>query len=163
VVGMDCAAVNERAFDELRARIEPHPGPGQIRFTLGDLSQGLTQWRDGSIDGVVSRVGIQYSEYYSPEHPCWTTDAYYHLLAEVYRVLREGGRFIFSVNVPEPSWGRVALHSLTGVFRARRPSRYLKNALRMMRYGSWLKREARRGRFHYLPIEVLKAKLSATG
>src|SRR5262249_38534572 len=86
VVGMDCAAVNERAFDELRARIEPHPGPGQIRFTLGDLSQGLTQWRDGSIDGVVSGLAIQYAEYYSQEHQCWTTDAYDHLLAEVYRV-----------------------------------------------------------------------------
>jgi hypothetical protein len=33
----------------------------------------------------------------------------------------------------------------------------------MLRYGSWLKREARRGRFHYLPHEQVAEKLRAAG
>jgi hypothetical protein len=35
--------------------------------------------------------------------------------------------------------------------------------LRMVRYGAWLKREARTGRFHYLPAATLTDKLSAAG
>src|SRR5262249_23584409 len=114
-------------------------------------------------DGVMSGLAIQYAECYSPEHGRWTTEAYDRLLAEVYRVLRPGGRFIFSVNVPEPGWGRVALRSIHGILRPRQPGRYLRNAWRMWRYGAWLTREARRGRFHYLPIGVIIAKLAGTG
>jgi hypothetical protein len=33
----------------------------------------------------------------------------------------------------------------------------------MWRYGSWLTREARRGRFHYLPLQTITGKLTATG
>jgi hypothetical protein len=81
----------------------------------------------------------------------------------VFRVLRPGGRFVFSVNVPDPSWGRVALFSLGTALRSARPLRHLKRSWRMMRYGRWLKREARAGRFHYLPAEVVTAKLAAAG
>jgi hypothetical protein len=33
----------------------------------------------------------------------------------------------------------------------------------MLRYGAWLKREARAGRFHYFPAPVVAAKLEAAG
>jgi hypothetical protein len=33
----------------------------------------------------------------------------------------------------------------------------------MWRYGAWLKREARRGRFHYLPAAAVADKLQAAG
>src|SRR5262249_26245863 len=85
------------------------------------------------------------------------------ILAEVFRVLRPGGRFVFSVNVPEPSWGRVALTSLADVLRKKRPLQYLKKAWRIWRYGGWLKRGARRGRFHYLPPGQGVAKVRHAG
>ena len=163
VVAVDCAAVNVQAFEKLRDRIQPPPAPGQIQFVTLDFSNGLPAWRALQFDGVVSGLAIQYAQSYSEERGCWTTDGYDHLLGEVFRVLRGGGRFVFSVNVPEPSWGRVALQSLASVFRARRPARYLKDAWRMLRYGRWLKQEARRGRFHYLPAEVIRAKLKRAG
>jgi hypothetical protein len=33
----------------------------------------------------------------------------------------------------------------------------------MMRFGGWLKRQARIGRFHYLSADAVRAKLTAAG
>ena len=163
VVGLDCAAANAKAFARLRARLRPPAADGQIRFVQGDFSTGLAAFEDDRFDGVVSGLAIQYAESFSQARGCWTADGYDHLLAEVHRVLRRGGWFVFSVNVPEPAWGKVALRCLAGVFQTTRVARYLKNAWRMWRYGPWLTREARRGRFHYLPLADIRAKLAAAG
>jgi SAM-dependent methyltransferase len=162
VVGLDCAAVNERAFAKLRAELRP-PSDDALRFVLGDFSDGLADWPDGRFDGVVSGLAIQYAESWSDAEGRWTCAAYDRVLSEAARLLRPGGRFVFSVNVPEPSWGRVALRSLLGAFRHRNPFRYLLKAYRMWRYGGWLKRQARLGRFHYLPRDAIRAKLAAAG
>jgi ubiquinone/menaquinone biosynthesis C-methylase UbiE len=163
IVALDCASVNERAIQKLQISLQPRPRAGQIRFVSSDFSAGLCDWRDGQFDGVVSGLAIQYAEHYSEAARCWTTEAYDRLLEEIWRVLRPNGPFVFSVNVPEPSWGKVAVHSWTGIFQTRQPGRYLKNALRMLRYGAWLSREARRGRFHYLPLALILSKLRHIG
>jgi ubiquinone/menaquinone biosynthesis C-methylase UbiE len=162
VVGLDCAAVNEQAYAKLRKTLTPPPGD-RVRFDCHNFSDGLSQIPAGLFDHAVSGLSITYAEAYSAAEGRWTTDAYDTVLAEVLRVIRPGGRFVFSVNVPEPSWLRVALGSLGGAFRARRPLEYLKRSWRMMRYGAWLKREARTGRFHYLPAAEVAAKLAAAG
>ena len=58
---------------------------------------------------AVSGLAIQYAESYSETEQRWTQEAFDRLLREVHRVLKPGAAFVFSVNVPEPSWGRVAL------------------------------------------------------
>ena len=163
IVALDCAATNEQSIARLYDLVRPLPQPGQLRFLRGDFSAGLPYWEEAVFDGVVSGLAIQYAESYSEARGCWTTEAYDHLLAEVHRVLRPGGRFVFSVNVPEPAWYRVGLTALHGLFTSPRPTRFIRNALRMLRYGSWLKQEARRGRFHYLPRETVLAKLEEAG
>src|SRR5437879_5323425 len=109
---------------------------------------------------------------YWPDTPCakafWRQPelpAYRPLLAhpDVCRVLRPGGYFVFSVNVPEPSWLRVALSGVWGILRSAHPLNYLKNAYRMWTYGGWLKRQARSGRFHYLSAQAVRAKLIDAG
>ncbi|HXG11020.1 MAG TPA: methyltransferase domain-containing protein [Gemmataceae bacterium] len=162
LIALDCAQANAKSVQALRTALQPSPGD-RLRFIHADFSEGLAGWGDDHFDGVVSGLAIQYAEFYSAQHGCWTVEAYNRLLAEVHRVLRPGGRFIFSVNVPEPSWGKVALHALPGLLFAPRLTRFLKNCLRMWCYGYWLKREARRGRFHYLPREAVVAKLIAVG
>lgn len=163
IVGLDCAAENAHAYQELRTAVQPPADPERIRFVCADFSSDLAVGGEARFDGVVSGLAIQYAESYSVAERRWTTAAYDRLLAEVCRVLKPGGTFVFSVNVPEPSWGRVALRCLKGVFRTRRPARYVTNSLQMMRYGSWLKREARQGRFHFLPLAVVMDKLTAAG
>jgi ubiquinone/menaquinone biosynthesis C-methylase UbiE len=162
IIGLDCAAANGKAFEKHRARLQPPPGK-RIDFVAADFSAGLPFGDDAGFDGVVSGLAIQYAESYSKELGRWTSEAYDRLLGEVHRVLKPGGRFVFSVNVPEPSWLKVALRSITGAFVARHPVRYLQKAYAMYTYGGWLKREARKGRFHYLARDVVIAKLQAAG
>jgi ubiquinone/menaquinone biosynthesis C-methylase UbiE len=162
VLGIDCAAVNEDAYERLRAQSNP-PMHGRVRFLCHDFSDGLDILADESFDHAVSGLSITYAESYSEVEQRWTTDAYDRMLAETWRILRPGGRFVFSVNVPEPQWWIVGLLSIGDMFRTGRPLRFLKRALRMMKYGAWLKREARTGRFHYLPASVVATKLERAG
>ena len=162
VVGMDCAAINGDAYAKLRRTLSPPPGD-RVRFECHNFSDGLSHIPTGSFDHAVSGLSITYAESFDDAQQRWTTTAYDTVLAEVRRVIRPGGRFVFSVNVPEPSWFKVGLHSLGDVLRTPRKLEFLKRSLRMMKYGSWLKQEARTGRFHYLPAEQVATKLVAAG
>jgi ubiquinone/menaquinone biosynthesis C-methylase UbiE len=162
IVALDCAALNERAIERMRENAVPPDTAGHIRFKHADFSSGLSEWDSDYFDGVTSGLAIQYAESFTPDRG-WTTDAYEALLGEVHRVLRPGGEFVFSVNVPEPSWGRVGVAAIPFVFGSRKPFKLLKNILRMWRYGGWLKREARRGRFHYLHIADIVSRLETAG
>ncbi len=163
IVGLDCAADNALAFQELRGRARLADMDERIRFVHGDFSSGLRSWESGRFDGIVSGLSIQYAESYSQKLGRWTTEAYDRLLVNIRRLLRGGGSFVFSVNVPEPSFCKVALYSFWGAFDARRTVRYAEKAFRMWRYGAWLKREARQGRFHYLPLPTVVGKLKDIG
>jgi ubiquinone/menaquinone biosynthesis C-methylase UbiE len=162
VVGLDVAAVNATAYNRLREELRPPPGD-RVRFITHDFSAGLGLFTERAFDGVISGLSISYAESFDEATGTWTTAAYDRLLAEVFRVLRPGGRFVFSVNVPGPAWGKVAWYSLVGVRTARRPLKYLKKAWRMLRYGAWLKKEARKGRFHYLSAAAVTHRLAGAG
>src|SRR5262249_32829036 len=135
----------------------------RLRFVAGDFSAGLPQLPDQAFDGVVSGLAISYAEWKDLATGRYTDFAYNRLLAELFRVLRPGGRVLISVNGPRPGFGKVFWKSLRVTFRLSRPIRTLINALRMNRYGRWLCREARRGRFHYLPIEEIERRLKSVG
>ncbi len=162
IVGLDCAAANAEAYERLRQELHPPPGT-RLRFVCHDFSNGLELFADSAFDHAISGLSISYAQHWSEAEQRWTTVAYDRLLAEVFRVLRPGGRFVFSVNVPEPQWWRVAVAALPDVLWQRRPLRFLKRAWRMLRYGRWLKTEARRGRFHYLPAAEVRTRLAAAG
>ena len=119
VVGLDCAAANAAAYDRLRPRLVAAARP-RVGFGRHDFSTGLDPLADGSFDHAVSGLPISYAESFDPnERAGGPTAAYDRLLGEVYRVLRPGGRFVFSVNVPEPSWAGVALPVAPGRGAAR--------------------------------------------
>ncbi|HKA05910.1 MAG TPA: methyltransferase domain-containing protein [Gemmataceae bacterium] len=162
IVGLDVAAINDHAYSKLRLTLEPPPGD-HLRFQTHDFSSGLGLLANESFNGVISGLSISYAESFDETSGAWTTAAYDRLIREVLRVLTPGGRFVFSVNVPNPAWGKVAWKSLAAARKSEKPLKYLKKSWRMLRYGAWLKKEARKGRFHYLTADVITAKLSAAG
>jgi ubiquinone/menaquinone biosynthesis C-methylase UbiE len=162
VVGVDCAAANEHAYERLREMLASTPAD-RIRFIQHNFSSGLGLFANNVFDHAVSGLSISYAESYDDAAGRWTAAAYDRLLDELLRVIRPGGRFVFSVNVPDPSWAKVALRSLPSLFRCRHVLRSLKRAGRMLRYGRWLKREARAGRFHYLPAAEVGRRLAGAG
>jgi SAM-dependent methyltransferase len=161
VIGMDVAAANDEAYARLRATLQPPPGD-RLAFVTHDFSSGIPL-PDGSVDNAISGLSIMYAESWSDAENRWTDSAYDRILKEVHRVIRPGGRFVFSVNVPEPAWWRVAAESLGGIFSSAHPVRFMERSWRMLEYGRWLKREARKGRFHYLPVDTVAGKLGAAG
>jgi SAM-dependent methyltransferase len=163
VVALDVAAANESRIAGLRAGLAPPAATERIPFLQADFSHGLATFADGTFDGAMSGLALQYAESWDEASGRWTPEAYESVLAEIWRVLRPGGKFVFSVNVPNPSWGVIALTGVTGFFTSRKPLQYVKNCFRMLRYGAWLSRAARAGRFHYLPWPAVAEKLRAVG
>jgi SAM-dependent methyltransferase len=161
VVAMDCAGANVGPVEGLSATLKPSPA-GRIRFVHADFLGGLGDLPDNHFDGIVSGLAIQYAQSYD-ETRGWTSEAYERSLAEIFRVLRPGGRFVFSVNPPRPNFFWVALSSIPGFFFSRNPPMYLLNAYRMWGYGCWLRDEAAKGRFQYLPIQTVKGTLTRIG
>ncbi len=160
VVCLDCAAINADPIFKLNQKYE---AAGAIKFLEANFSDGLHSFAPGTFDGIVSGLSISYAEHFDPKTGRYTDQAFCQLLSDVRRLLKPDGRFVFSINVPNPQFWRVLWKSLGSGLRISKPGRQLVTALRMMRYGRWLRGEARRGRFHYLPIDQLTAKLQAAG
>jgi SAM-dependent methyltransferase len=162
IVGLDCAEVNAQIYAKFSQTLTPPPG-NRIQFRCHDFSSGLANIASASFDHVISGLALSYAESYDEAERCWTTAAYDSVLAEVLRILKPGGRLVYSVNVPNPAWTRLAVGSLVGATTVMKPLRYLRRTWRMFQYGAWLKREAAIGRFHYLPIATLVPKLQGIG
>lgn len=162
VLGVDCGEANDLKYQQLQESLMPRPG-NRLRFQCHNFSNGLQPFPDRCFDHAISGLSISYAESYDETTKTWNTLAYERLLREVFRILKPKGKFVFSVNVPEPSWLKVGLSSLGTVFSTGRPLRFLKSSWRMMRYGKWLKDEARKGRFHYFPADKIRAHLEAAG
>jgi ubiquinone/menaquinone biosynthesis C-methylase UbiE len=163
IVAFDCAAANAEVLAKLCGKLRPQPRADQIVFAQGNFSDGLPHFPTGHFDGVVSGLAISYAESFDPVTGQYTDAGYNRLLAEMFRVLKPGGRLVFSVNVPAPRFWRILWRSLRLAFRLSKPLKVLVNGIRMQRYGRWLNREAKRGRFHFFALPEIEARLRQAG
>src|SRR5262249_41875400 len=108
-------------------------------------------------------LSISYAESYDDASGTWTDAAYDRVLAEVRRGVRAGGRLVFSVHGPPPSWGEGGGGwAGGGVCAGGGPGVSQKN-VSAAGGARGVKQEARRGRFHYLPQETVSEKLRTAG
>lgn len=162
IAGVDIADANSRIYKAFQRKLSPVPG-NKIRFYCHDFSAGLQSFSDAEFDHVVSGLAVPYAQSYSQETHRWTSEAYDRLMAETYRVLKPGGRFVFSSPIPDPVWSHVLVESAGSICRNILSPDFLKSSLRMLSYGKWLKEQARIGRFHYLPAETVEERLKDVG
>jgi SAM-dependent methyltransferase len=163
IIATDCAAANADAIERLRSKLDPAPKEDQLFFRVADFSAGLGSFESAAFDGIVSGLAISYAESRDPTTGCYNDTAFNALLGELHRVLKPGGRLIFSINVPEPNFWAIFWRSLRRGLRVAHAGRLIVNIWRMQRYGRWLKQEARKGRFHFLPLEDLLGRLKSAG
>lgn len=159
----DCAEANRDVIQKLSQKLQPAPHPDQIRFSVVNFSQGLPQFEDHSFDGIVSGLAISYAESYDLQTQAFTDAAYNRLYHEMFRVLKPGGKLVFSVNVPNPDFWKIVWKSFGKGVKFGKPWRTLKNVWNMQKHGAWLKREAVRGRFHFVPLVGLVQRLKSAG
>ena len=162
VVAVDDAPGSQQAFARLEMKLLPTPRAGQIEFIAGNPADGLAPLETASFDGIVSGLTLGYAESLDA-NGAYTDEGYNRLLAELHRVLKPGGRLVFTVNVPRPHFWGVLWRAVRQAISLPQPGRVLSNALKMQRYGRWLRGEARRGRFHFLPLKVVLARLGDVG
>jgi ubiquinone/menaquinone biosynthesis C-methylase UbiE len=161
IVGSDCNPANEELY--LKQALSPSCPEGARKFVLCNFSAGLAHFPDNHFDGLVSGLAITYAEHKDPKTGKYTDQAYTHLLSELRRVLKPGGRAVVSVNVPEPNFVSIMTKSFGSAFRIRSAGKAFVNGLRMLWTGRWLRQQARIGRFHYYPAEEVARRLEAAG
>lgn len=163
ITALDCAPINESIISKAGRKLNPPLQQENWQFGLHDLSLGLPQFTTNSVDGIVSGLAISYAESKDTQTGQYTDQAYNHLLSDAFRVLKSGGRFVFSVNVPNPRFWKIFTGSISSTLRAAHLRRVMWNGVKMLKYGRWLRKEASRGRFHFFDISEIKRRLELAG
>jgi len=133
----------------------------KVSFVCSDISNGLPFLPQSGFDLIMAGLSIQYAQHWNGQQ--WTDQAYIRVIKDIFQVLKPGGWFVFSVNVPNPDFSKVAKKSWQEIFFSRRLFLNLIVAAIMLWQAKWLVKKAAEGRFHYLPIERVTTILQNVG
>lgn len=135
----------------------------KIEFIQADLSRNIGGIRPESIDGVTAGLSLPYAEHWDAAKNKWDKAGLASVFREIHSVLRSGGSFVFSSNVPQPNFGIIALKSWRQILLTWKAPLFIGVSLIMLFQSRWLQRSAAVGRFHYLPAEEIIHYLESTG
>ena len=159
LVCVDRAENFSERFESLLRQLTPAPREGQIRYLVGNAALGLPRFADGEFDGVVAGESLGYAEAQDPATGRYSDAAYNRVLAECRRLLKPGGRLVLSVDAPGRGVGPQFLQAVESA----PPAQALFDALFLERYSQWLRRQGKRGRFHFPTESEIAARLGAAG
>lgn len=123
----------------------------RITLIQANIGNGLPFFMKNHFHLITAGLSIQYAQHWDGEK--WTKEAYKKAIANVFELLKPGGRFVFSVNVPNPDFLRVAKESKREIFLSLRFPLNILVSIIMLWQAKWLVQQAKIGRFHYLPVE----------
>jgi SAM-dependent methyltransferase len=163
IIGLDISfrglLIARRALKKTRDGLDHR----KVEFIQADLSRNLGGIRPDSIDGVTAGLCLSYAEHWDSSENKWDKSALVSLFQEIHSVLKDGGSFIFSTNIPQPNFGLIALRSWRQIILTWKAPLFLAVSLVMLFQSRWLKRAAATGRFHYLPAADMIRYLESTG
>jgi ubiquinone/menaquinone biosynthesis C-methylase UbiE len=164
IVGMDVSFTALKIAKRVSSHLVPTNASRRISLVQADLSQGLQGvFRPLSFDGITAGLSISYADHWDSEGGKWDDQSYVRLLQDIYHLLKDGGTFIFSTNVPNPDFVLIAKRSWREIFLTWRLPLGILVSFVMLLQSRWLKHSAQTGRFHYLPVEQITQILCSTG
>lgn len=164
IVAVDISPVALNIARRMLARAVPAQSFSRINFVVADLSHGLDKlFRAKSFDGVTAGLSISYADHWNQKQKKWDNQAYLDLLRAVYVLLKQGGVFIFSTNVPRPNFWIIARRSWRKILFTWKLPVGLAVSIVMLLQARWLKRSAKKGRFHYLAADQIVGILLSVG
>jgi ubiquinone/menaquinone biosynthesis C-methylase UbiE len=134
-----------------------------IDFLRHDISNESLPFPDNHFNLVTAGLSLQYAQYWDQKNNCWSDTSYREIYQDIFRVLKSGGKLIFSVNTPDPDFSIIAKKSWREIFLSWRLPLFLIVSIIMVSQGRWLTKESRIGRFHYWPIEKIVPLLKEKG
>jgi ubiquinone/menaquinone biosynthesis C-methylase UbiE len=164
IVGIDVSFTALKIARRVSSHLVPTDASKRISLVQADFSQGLQGiFRPLSFDGITAGLSISYADHWDSEGYKWDDRSYVRLLQDIYHLLKGGGAFIFSTNVPNPDFVLIAKKSWREIFLSRKLPLGIVVSVVMLLQSRWLKHSAQTGRFHYLPAEQITQILYSTG
>ncbi len=156
--GVDCSLP---ALNYAKKNLKKTFPKTRIYFVQSDISNGLPFSTKNYFDLITAGLSIQYAQHWDGQK--WTKEGYKKVLRDIFFLLKPGGQFVFSVNVPNPDFSRVAKESKREIFLSWRFPLNILVSIIMLWQSKWLVQQAKIGRFHYLPIEEVVELLKEAG
>ncbi len=163
VVYLDCPIGQGGYDDSHTVPFDRQVSARKLELLKGDLNHGLPQFASGAFDGVLACLSLPFAESRDPATGEFTDTAFRQMFLEIMRVLKPGGRLVFSVHVPDTDFGSLLWRSLGLLQELGHPLRLLRHYRESVRVSRWVKEESAKGRFHYLSIEAMKTFLHDIG
>jgi ubiquinone/menaquinone biosynthesis C-methylase UbiE len=164
IVGLDISPTALRYARNSIANLSPKPGPERIQLIQADFGGGLWMpFRSSSFDGVTAGLSISYADHWDPDRQAWSNQSYVKLLKDIFVLLKNGGSLVFSSNVPNPNFRRIASESWREIFLTWKLPLAIGVSSIMLYQARWLKDCVKKGRFYYLPVDEITKTLRLVG